>query len=364
MIYLGEFLSVTNKITLDSDTVTKYFYYRPERYDDHSAELENIFTLRALSGFPQIGDTLSENPNYVINNIDIAKRVDDTNTGVKNVSYVVTCTYELPTASSSKSNADKQKVKKDKNGNVVTEKTPPWYYENTFTKTPVQVEVPFIKAYDTITNLPTVDVINKAGKRLISSTTRYRFEFNVKVNSQTQLSYFENLSGCMINDANWTPITKGMTTFKEKTCLIFPTTYSKLSWQAPTSGTMPGEIYDYYEYNVKFIYDPEGWDKKLLNIGTWAKFYSDQPAEQIYSYRTKDGQNWSSLQYGDLADVERAKMDFSPSGVTFEKVNEPLPLTLSGNVDTLAITLPDLNPYEVLNFQEYPKYSFANFPTL
>lgn len=362
MEYLGEFLSTTNKITQDEDTIIKYFYYRPDKYDNPAADLENIFSLRAVSGFPQIGDVLSENNNYMINDIDIAKRIDDTNTGVKKVSYVVTCTYQPGGIifQENKRKREDQQREKDKNGNVVTNNTRPWEYKNTFSRQPVQVEVPFIKAYNA-NNEKVIDVLNTAGKRLISSTSRYRFEYNIKFNSLYAEDALEAISGCLVNDSDWEPSTEGLGLFSSGTCLIFPVTYNNLSWQAPTSGIVQGEIYDYKEYTVKFIYDPQGWDKVLLNIGTWAKFSENSPAEQIFSYRVKQGNSWGELTYGNLAEVELVKTVIGKDNVTFEKVTDPLPLLPDGSIDELAIRNPENNPYGTVSFQEFQTYNFNLF---
>ena len=227
MQYLGEFLSTTNSISEDQDTITKYFYYRPDKYDDPDADLETIFDLRAVSGFPQIGDLLSENNNYQITSIDINKRLDDTTKGVKNVSYVVTCTYGRTASIVFMEGYFTKKIEAKKNGDPADNRTPPWEMQNTYTRTPVQVEIPLIKSYDNNNN-QTVDVVNTAGKRLLASTSRYRFEYSVKIRERYQQSYYNNVSGCMINDSYWDPETRGIGPFPAKTCLIFPPTWN---WQ-------------------------------------------------------------------------------------------------------------------------------------
>lgn len=361
MQYLGEFLSTVNNINDSEDRVVKYFYYRPDRYDDHSANLENIFVLRSQPNFPKIGDRLSENNNYQITDIDIEKRVDDTNTGVKNVSYVVTCTYNSigKIQIGYGDDEDRRRIDEDKNGNKVTISTPPWLLRNTYTRNIISVEVPFIKGYNS-TNEQVIDVLNSAGKRLLASSTRYRFEYTINLKTEELDDTLANLSGAVINDDEWIPNTDGLTLFPEKTCLLVPPSYSVRYWQPP-SASVEADYQQYFEYNVKFIYDPTGWDKTLLNIGTYARFNgTDQPSEQIYSYRTLDSSTsiWSSLQFGNLEMVQDAISQYSPSGVNYEKVTEPLPLTPSGQLDLAAIRSPETNPYRTKPFQEYPTYNF------
>jgi hypothetical protein len=39
MQYLGEFLSPTNSISQDQDKLVKYFYFRPDKYENPEADL-------------------------------------------------------------------------------------------------------------------------------------------------------------------------------------------------------------------------------------------------------------------------------------------------------------------------------------
>ena len=349
---LGEFLSVTNTINKDEDKIIKYFYYRPEQYDNPDSNLETIFDLRAVSGFPQIDDELTESSGYICTNIDISKRLDDTETGVKRVSYVVACTYN-DRIKENKSDSDSDgNVDLDKDGKKVNKSTPPWKLRNTFTNQPISVEVPFIKGYNN-NNQKVVDIINKAGKRLLASTTRYRRAFTFQYNVKNIDSTLSNLSGCYVNNADWTPQqTPGFNVFPKGTALIEPPVYTLKYWQATPSSA----IESYYSYSVKITYDPQGWTKELLNIGTFARFSNNSPAEQIYSYRTINGNQPGPLNFGSLADVKAAG-----SGVVSEKVTEPLPLTSGGFIYYNAITNPEQNPYIAIPFKEYPTIDFSTF---
>lgn len=363
MQYLGEFLSTTNTITETEDTVTKYFYYRPDKYDDPSADLETIFDLRALSGFPQIGDTLSENNNYRLNNIEINKRLDDTEKSVKKVSYVVTCTYRNagPDYDIYDGTGRDDDVKVDKDGNRVNKDTLPWKMPNEWSSSPQAVETSFIKGYDW--SYPergrSVDVVNRAGKRIIASTTRYRRVFNIKFNLQN-ISNALALSACYINSSPYTlPVRNGgLGTFDEYKLLIEPPTFNVKYFKQQDSST----LIPYYEYSVKFTYDPEGWDRKFLNIGTFARFSANEPAEQIYSYHTISGAMPGPLNYTNLAGVMRAGGGGAAlSGIAWEKVTEPLPLTDQGFIFQAAIEDPENNPYVTVSYHDY---QYLNFNTL
>lgn len=362
MQYLGCFLSTTNSINENEDKIIKYFYYRPDMYDDTGAALETILDLRAISGdyaCPKIGDRLEENQNYAIESIEISKRLDDTEKNVKKVSYVVACTYDTINHISVRTSGTGD-TDKDKDGHIVTNNTPPWKLRNTFTRNTIQVEVPFIKAYNS-QNEQIIDVINAAGKRLLASTSKYRFEYTINYKNNNNDTTLEELSGAVINDDEWIPATDGLILFPAKTCLLLPPSFSKRYWTAPNDDVAQ----DYYEYNIKFIYDPDGWDKKLLNIGTFARFTDEtSPAEQIYSYRIKTGSDWGPLQFGNIQQVDDAKNLNAAENVSYEKQTEPLPLTLSGAIDMNAIQNPILHPYETLTFQEFPTYNFDLFTNI
>ena len=95
MQYLGEFLSPNNSIAQDQDKLIKYFYFRPDKYDDPDADLENIFIIKAMEEFPKRLDKLAENEEYAIESIEVSKKLGDDEIGVQDVSYVVTATYDL-----------------------------------------------------------------------------------------------------------------------------------------------------------------------------------------------------------------------------------------------------------------------------
>ena len=96
MQYLGEYLAPVNSIALDSDTLTKYFYFRPDMYDNPDADLENIFIIKNMQQFPKRYDLLSENNLYAVDTIEVNKKVtEEEGDANKKVSYVVVASYDL-----------------------------------------------------------------------------------------------------------------------------------------------------------------------------------------------------------------------------------------------------------------------------
>lgn len=97
MQYLGDFLSPSNSIGLGEDKLVKYFYFRPDKYEDPTADLENIFIIKAMEEFPQRYDLLAENNLYAVDTIEVSKKISDDEMGVEAVSYIVTAHYDLLT---------------------------------------------------------------------------------------------------------------------------------------------------------------------------------------------------------------------------------------------------------------------------
>jgi len=331
MELIGTFLSTTNNITSDTDTIIKYFYYRPAK-DELTGIYEDMFDLKAVSGFPQIGDTLSEASGYQIESININKKMDDSDSqGVVKLSYVVACSCDTSEnifrRNANKSEKEQANKYIDEDGKVVNGSTRPWKMKPTWGWSPVTVEVPFIKAYNN-NNEKVLDVLNSAGKRLIASTTKYRYEINWTKSYNERKSFF-NLYEPFTNNATWVPLTIPDKSFPAGTVLILPPGFSVAYFENRDKQNKPTTYEAYYTYNVKLIYDSEGWIRKLSDIGTFAKF-NNGPAEQIYSYKIKSGNTWSTLQFGSLADVQTAQRNSGAENVSFEKVTEPIPLLSNG----------------------------------
>ena len=190
MQYLGEFLSPTNNISQGQDQLTKYFYFRPDKYDNPDADLENIFIIKAMPQFPKRLDRLSENNAYAVDSIQVSKKVEDDSSSIKEVSYVVTATYDLW------ENIDKRDAQVDENesnteinnsydvdedGNQVNSTTPPWKMKATWNFQPIEVVLPFTKAYNYTSGAERwsgrdVDVVNGARDVLLAETQRYQLE--------------------------------------------------------------------------------------------------------------------------------------------------------------------------------------------
>lgn len=371
MEYLGEFLSPKNNIAKDSDRITKYFYYRPSQYDSNTDEqTQTIFTLKQLSGFPQRYDKLSEDNDYLIDQIEVSKRIDDTQNGVKRVSFVVTAIYDLQSnirkrqssGGGGSSSDDTQRDKYvDEDGHLVTGATKPWKMAATYSWTPISVEKPFIKGYDN-NNTLNVDIVNKANRRLLCSSQRYRFQLNwSKSYNATQSMY--NLTQPFINSNDHTFNCLSQT-FPAGTLLILPPSYNKAWYQNRDEQEQPTTYDPYYTYNVKILYDPQGWKKKLLNVGTQANFNNQVKAEQIYCLTEVSVDNTSyTITYTNMTGVLQAKKASQTNGktVSYQAVTQALPLTNTGAIYIAAMNDPISNPYIVLQYNQYKSMSFATF---
>lgn len=378
MEFLGAFLSPSNSIQKDSDTLTKYFYFRPDQYDDPEADLENIFALKAMAEFPQRYDVLEENTDYAIDSIEVSKRVSDEETGVKKVSYVVTCTYDTiyniqkkeGSGSSSNNNASSNVII-DENDKLVDGKTKPWDIRASWSFTPQEVVIPFTQAYNA-NNEKVVNVINTAGNRLLAETQRFRLEINYSKSFQNA-NEFSNILEPYINNENIELGADGVKRiYPSGTLLMQPPTITRNYFEEKEKKTVDGKeqevtkITPYFTYNIKLTYDPEGWNMKLLNIGTFAKFGTSTKAEQIYSLTVTDenGALEQGPTYTNAAGVLKAQGEGLKSGkiVSAEAVTEPLPLTSTGKIYDAAISSPETVPYLILNFRQYKSRNFLDLP--
>lgn len=376
MEFLGAFLSPSNSIQKESDTLTKYFYFRPDQYDDPEADLENIFTLKAMAEFPQIYDELSENTDYAVESIEVSKRVSDEEKGVKKVSYIVTCTYDTKyniakREGSSFGNDNDNDNDNNEEDKVINLKTKPWEMKSSWSWTPQQVVVPFTRAFDT-NNQKTVNVINGAGNRLLAETQRYRLEMNYSKSFEKANEFSEILEPYINNDNVSLNVDGVKRIYPSGTLLMQPPTVT-LNYYEDRVKEKEGDHFreysvfiPYYTYNIKLTYDPQGWDMELLNIGTFAKFGTSSKAEQIYSLTITDenGALEQGPTYTNAAGVLKAQGEGLKNGkiVSAEAVSEPLPLTSSGKIYEAAISSPATVPYLTIKFKQYKSRSFLDLP--
>lgn len=385
MQYLGEFLSPNNSISQDQDKLTKYFYFRPDKYENPDADIENIFIIKGMNEFPKRLDLLAENSAYAIESIEVSKRVSDEETGVKNVSYVVTATYDLLENISKRENSGgggspsaeaESSSSVDINGNKVTADTKPWEMRGKWSFKPIETVVPFLAGYNVPLNATewgdnekTVNVVNKAGTRILAETKRYQLEITYQKNYQYSQDTWENMLGCYINSDEFNCAYDYRGAFQPMTLLILPPTNSIEFYEETytENGVEKKRWTPYFSYTVTMIYDPQKHVKKLLNVGTMAKFGGPLPFEQIYQV-TVTNESGTILdgypKYTSASDALREHQMQSKSGnvVSVEAVSEPLPLTATGGIDYAAMRDPLNNPYVTLPFIEYPGRKFSTLP--
>ena len=246
---------------------------------------------------------------------------------------------------------------------------------------PKEVVIPFLKAYkytdgDTSWTAKTVDVRNAAKSRLLSETVRYQLEITYTKTYRNPQSW-ENITQAFVNSdtVNFTFDYRG--TFAPKTLLIKPPTYSRQWTEVDVldnnnqpvieNGKVKKELVDYYTYTITMIHDPQGHDKKLLNVGTYALFGNDPVPRQIWEV-TKIDSNTGSVIDGfpkwlSSSDAlkEQALALNQGQQVTASPISEPVPLTDAGFIDEAAIRDPTIQ-YKTLTFVQYPGMRFSNLP--
>lgn len=368
MQFLGEFLSPTNSIGIDEDRLVKYFYFRPDNYEDPDADLENIFIIKSLEQFPKRYDLLAENNAYAVDTIEVSKRISDEEVGVTKVSYVVTANYDLLENIKKRENTGEEPTEDsgsegpDEDGNEITSETKPWKYRAKWTRNNSTIVVPFDRCYgnDNIRSLP---VLNSAGDRLISETEKYRTNFTYSKSYQEQQTKFDStMFPCVNSKEYWFP-GDYMDFFPAGTLLMLMPNLTVEYLEETENGKV--KFTPYYNYEIQFIADYAGWDKELLNIGTRARF-NGGPAEDIYHlvvYANENAATPETDTYTNLARVlvEKRRGEAAGKIVTGERVTEPMPLTLTGELDLPAILNPGAS-YNTLTFRQYQYHDFSTFP--
>lgn len=379
MEYLGEFLSPQNSIAQDQDTLIKYFYFRPELYEDPNADLENIFIIKEMAQFPKRYDLLSENPLYAVDTIEVSKRVSDEEPGVKKVSYVVTANYDLLENIRKKESSgggggggddteeDTTNVTVDINGEKVTKSTPPWNYKGTWSSNALEKKVPFISGYNEFNSL-TVPVINTAGQLLTSETKKFQLELTYTKSFESANSVLDNLMNCATNNNEFDLYHDARPAFPSGTLLVYPPNCNLQYWEhdVDVSGVVSSVITPYVNYSIKFLYDPDGHDKHLLNMGTFARF--DEGIERIYKITivTPNGDVIQGYpKYVSLSEALRLKVTAENQGNTpsVETVSDPVPLTNNGEIDLSKLSNPTSSlSWPIISFKQYPSMNFQTLP--
>lgn len=375
MEFLGAYLSPNNSISQGQDKLTKYFYFRPDIYDNPEADFENIIKVKQHENFPKRYDPLEEDASYAIENIEVSKRLTDEEVGSKNVSFVVTATYDLlknildrentqgegEGTSSGNSNVDV-----DEDGKEVTKDTPPWKERAEWTFTPTELTQPFTKAYNKLNQLK-VDVVNTAGCRLLAETSRYRLEITYKKSYKDLVESYNDVNSPVLNEFDVSFPVDWTSEYPKKTLLLLPPSisvhYYKMEGEKDGETLLEPQIIPYYTYSIKMIFDPLGWDKELLNVGTFAKFTTNKP-EQIYVATKITEDSVEGNIYTNAAGVLQGAKEAKEKGYdyTYEAMTDPVPLTSSGTIYEQAIGDPTNYPWLTLHFQQYETMDFSKFP--
>lgn len=381
MQYLGEFLSPQNNISKDQDQLTKYFYFRPDKYENPDADLENIFIIRSMDEFPKRLDKLSENPAYAIESIEVSKRVSDEETGVKNVSYVVTATYDLLENISKRedsgggggtSSSSDVNVNVDEDGNKIVGQILPWKQRAQWNFQPIELTTPFIMGYvpsGTSWSTPSIPIVNSAGSQLLAETRRYQIEITYQKNYKDP-QIWEQINEATINSLPFDLNFDYRGSFPSGTLLMIPPTYSS-QWtevdRLDEYGNTIKDLVRYYSYTVRMIYDAQGHDKKLLNVGTYAKFGNELKPSQIWEVTVADSTTGSLIgepRWVSAAEALREQATAIKNNriMSATPITDPVPLAPNGSIDTSAILDPVNRKIGELVFTQYAGMDFGSLP--
>lgn len=369
MEFLGEFLSPNNSIAQDQDKLTKYFYFRPDKYDDPNADLENIFIIKGMEEFPKRLDKLAENDAYAIESIEVSKRIGDDQIGVTDVSYVVTATYDLLEnieKREEQASSETSSGTVDENGNPITAQTKPWQLRAKWNFQPIEVVEPFRKAYGlngVYVGSPIVDVVNSARCMLLSETKRYQLEITYQ-KSYNAPQIWENILRPYTNSDNFDLNFDYHGSFPSGTLLILPPTYSTEWYEGEENGEKTW--IRYYSYTIKMIYDYRGHDKELLDVGTYALFPGSSRPSQIWEVTVVDENGVIENGYPRYTSASEALVMQAQSlntgkTVTASPVTEPLPLN-GGYIYQGAIEDPYTYRYNTLKYIQYDQLPFSQLP--
>ena len=369
-------------------TVTRVYYFFPEGENDRL-----ITDLYATNDFPQIGAALgadAKTSGFILTDISVDKQASDKqNTAMSGeFSWVVTCTYKKGANSSAGGgsfSSSSSSVQVDTDGNAITEETKPWKFPlEEVSITYNKEDLPFRYGWNSETYDFDIPVENSASSQINATTEKYILNISYKYNTQNGI--FNNgiwpYKGCIVNDSDFSLFGN---TYPSGTVLLKPINSVKKAKylnKPVTDENGKTEIKiekdcEYFEHQLEFMIDFDGWKRKLLDVGTFAIFPNNMntnpAAEQIYhltlsvipsSALASPGEKNTQYTrfydwYGSINDVGRAMLQYqsnSPlSSFSYDAVTEALPLA-SGKVATDIIT--GHLPYNVIEFDEYQPVDF------
>lgn len=235
---------------------------------------------------------------------------------------------------------------------------------------PVSENVPFVVGYNS--SGQSKNVVNSAGCRIVSETQRY--------NTQISFTYCVDAKTFPVPPLNLEPVINAHTekvagfTFAPFCALLQPMS-ATLIVEYNNEGDISRQ---YWQISATIIYNWQTHAKKILNIGTMARFNGDSMPRPIYQYTpwdsTKNEENIRKRPvFGSIDDVILAKQRYAnlfPTSqykqrfdeLPYHEMTEPVPLMANGSVDVGALT--GLNPYETKSYFETKPRSWKslNFP--
>lgn len=222
----------------------------------------------------------------------------------------------------------------DQNGNETSDETPPWLYrvENWKASTATEETTPAYY-YPATSNVP-APFVNTAGVPLQATATRgltdVSFSYNVRSINASALTTFRDA-------INAFPITVAGDFYAARTLKIEQID-ATLKEDRATDGSV---LWRYYTINVRFLCDPQTWNRDFLNVGTRVADVANGGLRRIWSWTDANGKIvYGSYQNGlnacaqDLATVDEP-LFLTPDGTNispFDASGRQIPTYLTGSV--------------------------------
>lgn len=122
--------------------------------------------------FPERKAELKENNAYIIDTIEVSKKLSNDELGIERVTFLVTCQYDLRENIEARENETEDEPssggdegtsddKYDDEDNKITKDTPPWKLKAKFSYQYQERQVPLLSGFSA-NNKPTIAIVNTA----------------------------------------------------------------------------------------------------------------------------------------------------------------------------------------------------------
>lgn len=225
----------------------------------------------------------------------------------------------------------------------------------------IERQVPLISGTG-IDGTTIVQALNSAGCQILAETTEtvmvLSFMFSVK--AKTTNDWNSN----MFPVINKTTETVAGITIPEHMGKLLPMSANYVVEYESNGTTVKRR---YWNYNAQIQISASGWAKKLLDVGTMAKFKNEDGIlrkypENIYKYTPWNSTNMTqnmkiAPKFGNIDAVIKAMKEYwaatgGTDRIPYEEVTEPMPLRADGTIYEEALENPLLYPYREIELYD------------